>query len=185
MKRICFLIFVCFCFFSCSQSKEKLLLGTWILTKADCENLTEFSLSKEKIALKNLEENIEQLERNLQNAKEDEKVRLQKRIEELSKAKPQVSEKVRSEIENTIEAAVGNMSYVFDENGKFTLRFDSEILKGGYQLLGDTISVLLDNQENDLFVIESVTASSLVLSNIQDEHVGVSSMKMLLNFKKK
>ena len=64
MKRICFLIFVCFCFFSCSQSKEKLLLGTWILTKADCENLTEFSSSKEKIALKNLEENIEQLERN-------------------------------------------------------------------------------------------------------------------------
>lgn len=192
MKRILPVLCLFFCL-SCGRSTETLILGSWTLTKAECENFDEFASSKEKLAVRNIEQNIAQIKRNLETAQsEGEKEKLKSRIEELSAGKAQAYQSIKADIEATLKATEGNMvytfsdddSYNFDNRKRFSVKTDSETFRGSYKISGDTISVVLDNQEKDRFVIRTLTASSLVISNIQEEFQKESSMKMVLNFKK-
>ncbi|MBQ3656645.1 MAG: lipocalin family protein [Bacteroidales bacterium] len=184
MKKVLFVLSLFLCL-SCGRSTETLILGKWVLTKAECENFNEFASAKEQLAVRNIEQNIAQIKRNLgsaQNAGEKEK--MQNRISELAKEKQQVGNSIRTEIKAGLKATEGNMSYKFNESGRFSVSYDSENLKGSYKIDGDTISIVLDNQENDRFVIKNLTASTLTISNIQEDFQKESSMKMVLSFKK-
>lgn len=184
MKKSLFLLSLFLCL-SCSQSVEKLLVGNWVLTSAECVNLKEFSSAKEKLALTNIEQNIAQIKRALDsetNAGEREK--LTKRIETLSASKKKVGESVKTEIETVLKNVVGNVVYDFSDNGAFGITCDAEKVRGTYSISGDTVFVVLENQENDRFVIKSLTASALTLTNVQEDFQKETSMKIELGFKK-
>jgi hypothetical protein len=192
MKKVLFVLSLFLCL-SCGQKAEMLIIGNWTLTKAECENFDEFALAKGKIAIMNIDQNIAQIKRNLETAQnEGEREKLKKRIEELSSKKTQAYQSVKTDIEATLKATEGNMIYTFSDGDsynlhqykRFSVKTDSETLRGSYKIIGDTISVILDNQEQDRFVIKTLTASSLVISNIQEEFQKENSMKMVLNFKK-
>ena len=192
MKKVLFVLSLFLCL-SCGRSTETLIVGSWTLTKAECENFEEFASSKEKLAIRNLDQNIAQIERNLETAESaDEKEKLQNRIKELSSRKAEAHKSIKADIEATLKALEGNMVYNFSDddsynlnnNKRFFVKTDSETFRGSYKISGDTVSVVLDNQEKDRFVIRTLTASTLVISNIQEDFQKETAMKMVLNFKK-
>ena len=185
MKKLLYISALTF-LVSCSQSKESMLSGKWVLSEASCANLEAFAKSRETLALANIEQNISQTKRYIEIAKdENEKTRLASRISELEKSKQNVSASVKEEIEGIFHSAKGNMTYSFDENGGFSVSYDADNMKGSFKYRSDTLTVILDNQEADKFAVTKLTPSELVLNTIQEENTRDVPMKMVLSFKKK
>ena len=180
MKKIfyiCLLISAMTVLAACSTDRNSLIIGTWVLQKAEYENLEKFCRHKYEMFIDGIDNSVSMIDRELSTTiNDDEKEKLRLKREKLTESKAGTSfEKVKESILKQAESLCGKQIYTFDEKGKFSIRVDQESVNGTYKINGDTIQTVIENQNSDIYFIKKIEHNDMELSVvIQDAKLNLT-----------